>query len=74
VRRGDKIAELGNNGYTAVPHFHFGVYTPDWRVSIEVRFDEYVLLTQGGRREERTTATSPKTGDVILRFQPAEKP
>ncbi|RPJ09423.1 MAG: hypothetical protein EHM28_01560 [Spirochaetaceae bacterium] len=67
VRRGDRIAEMGNTGYTAIPHFHFGVYTADWLVSIEVKFEGYTLLTQEGRKEERITVSSPRTGDVIRR-------
>ena len=63
VKAGDKIAELGNNGYSAYPHFHFGVYSPDWRVSMEVRFASYTLLKDG--KEMKVTDGIPQTGEII---------
>ena len=63
VRAGQKLAELGNSGYTAIPHFHFGVYSPDWRVSIPVRFARYFV--PDGPAGWRETGGVPESGAVI---------
>ncbi len=63
VKRGDKLAEIGNNGYSAQPHLHFGVYTPDRRVSVRVRFKSYSLFKNG--KKTKVSAGIPQTGDVI---------
>jgi murein DD-endopeptidase MepM/ murein hydrolase activator NlpD len=64
VKAGDVLAELGNTGYTAYPHFHFGVYTPDWRVSLEVKFSSYTILAKDGT-EKKVLDGTPQTGEVI---------
>ncbi|MCX7024674.1 MAG: peptidoglycan DD-metalloendopeptidase family protein [Spirochaetes bacterium] len=66
VTAGQKIAELGNSGYTAVAHLHFGVYSPDWRVSIPVRFTSFFWKDGSGNWVEATNGI-PGTGDVIRR-------
>jgi tetratricopeptide (TPR) repeat protein len=65
VKKGDKLAELGNNGYSAQPHFHFGVYTADWKVSVAVRFSSYTLLKDGAAVPK--TDSLPQTDEVISR-------
>jgi tetratricopeptide (TPR) repeat protein len=64
VKTGAKLGEMGNTGYSAYPHFHFGVYTADWRVSLEVQFSSYKLIGKNGE-EKLMTMGVPQTGDVI---------
>lgn len=41
VRRGDKIAEVGNTGWTECPHLHFMVYSKDQGgKTLEITFDQ----------------------------------
>jgi tetratricopeptide (TPR) repeat protein len=65
VKKGAKLAEMGNNGYSGQPHLHFGVYTPDWRVSVQVKFTSYRLFKDG--KVTDVAGGVPATGDVIER-------
>ena len=57
VRRGEVIALLGNSSSTSA-HLHFGVYSPDWLVSLPVFFERYHVIKDGMRR-------------LVVRGQPA---
>ncbi len=50
VRRGEVIALLGNSSSTSA-HLHFGVYSPDWLVSLPVFFERYHVIKNGIRSE-----------------------
>lgn len=66
VTTGQKLAELGNTGYTSLPHLHLGVYSPDWRVTIPVRFRGYRSKDKGGTWREVANGV-PETGEIIAR-------
>ena len=61
VKAGDTVAQLGNSGMTTIPHLHFGVYSPDWAVSIPVKFKEYKVI-KGNRKLNNST---PQNGNII---------
>jgi tetratricopeptide (TPR) repeat protein len=63
VQRGDKLAQIGNNGYSSRPHLHFGVYTPDFRASVPVRFAAYSLVKNG--KAAKVKDGTPQHGDLI---------
>lgn len=65
VKAGQKIGELGNSGYTSVPHLHFGLYSPDWRLSIPVNFSGYEARKADGGPWIKVPSGVPETGAVI---------
>jgi hypothetical protein len=65
VQRGQRIARVGNSGYTALPHLHFsfiGLYKGD-RISFPARFSKYFVL----RNEERVPVEQgvPEENNVL---------
>jgi murein DD-endopeptidase MepM/ murein hydrolase activator NlpD len=64
VVAGQKLGEMGNSGYTATPHLHFGVYSPDWKVSLPVRFAAYEIRQEDGTWK-RLDGAVPQTGQVV---------
>jgi murein DD-endopeptidase MepM/ murein hydrolase activator NlpD/predicted TPR repeat methyltransferase len=51
VQRGQRIARVGNSGYTSLPHLHFsfiGLYKGD-RISFPAQFSKYFLWRNGER-------------------------
>ena len=66
VKTGQKLAALGNTGYTSLPHLHIGVYSPDWRVTIPVRFRSYRSKDKSGTWHDVANGV-PETGEIIAR-------
>ena len=65
VKKGAIIAELGNSGFSGVPHLHFAVYTPDWLVTLPVTFARYSIVGPNGESLVIVNGR-PETGEVIL--------
>ncbi len=64
VKTGQKIGELGNSGYTGFAHLHYGLYSPDWKVSLPVRFLEYEARNEGGEWKRKTLSV-PASNEII---------
>ena len=64
VKKGDIVAEIGNSGMTTVAHLHFGVYTPDWLVTVPVQFEEYTLILKDAKKEIKRNSI-PKNHEII---------
>jgi murein DD-endopeptidase MepM/ murein hydrolase activator NlpD len=50
VKKGDVLALIGNTGMTTVPHLHFGVYSPDWIVSIPIIFTDFIQISNNDKK------------------------
>jgi len=63
---GQIIAELGNSSST-LPHLHFGVYSPDWVLSLPVHFSEFTVIERnGGSRRRVRNQIAPHNGVLVV--------